>query len=128
MPRKRERLDDGPYVLAIWAGLLFTGIYVLLTPENHTVSGALPNWFDNMLGASITIGAGLCLAGSQMKDWRKAYRYELGGLAIIIAVLGVLAVATDIPLIAQFTLAGSFGACIQIASLVMAANLWRALR
>jgi hypothetical protein len=128
MPRKRERLDDGPYVLAIWAGLFLTGIYVLFTAEDHTVSGALPNWFDNTLGASITVGAGLCLAGSRMADWRTAYRYELGGLAIIIAVLGVLAVATDIPLIAQLTLAGSFGACIQIASIVMAVNLWRALR
>ena len=123
-----NREDRGPYVLFIWAGLLFTGIYVLATPENHTVSGALPNWFDNLLGLAITIGAGLCLVGARMKDWRTAYRYELGGLAIIITVLGVLAVATDIPLIAQLTLAGSFGACIQLASIVMAAKLWRALR
>ena len=123
-----QRLDRGPYVLFIWAGLLATGVYVLATPEDHTVSGALPNWLDNSLGASITVGAGLCLAGSRMKDWRRAYRFELVGLAVIIAVLGVLAVATDVPLIAQLTLAGSFGACIQVASMVLISNLWRALR
>ncbi len=124
---KRDRVDCEAVSAAIWSGLLFTGVYVFATPEDHTVSGALPNWFDNLLGVAITIGSGLCLAGPQMKDWRTAYRYELGGLALIITVLGVL-VATDIPLIAQLTLAGSFGACIQIASIVMATNLWRALR
>jgi hypothetical protein len=122
----QQREDTGPYVIFVWLGLFVTGIYVLVTPESDTVA-SLPNWFDNLLGLAITVGAGLCLAGSRMKDWRTAYRYELGGLALITVTLGVLAVATNLSLIQQATLVGGLGAWIQVASIVLAAKLWRAL-
>lgn len=125
MPRKRERLDDGPYVLAVWAGLVFTGVYVMATKQIIT---SIPDWFENLLGLAIGTGAGICLAGSRVADWRVAYHYELGGLALIIVTLGVLAVATDLSLVAQLTLGGGLGGWIQVASIVLAANLWRALR
>jgi hypothetical protein len=104
-----------------------SGLYTLLTPESETVK-SLPNWFDNVLGISILVGAGLCLAGSYHRDWRVAYRWELGGLALVVVTLGVLAVATELTLWQQFTLVGGLGAEIQLASMVLAANLWRALR
>jgi len=104
-----------------------SGLYTLLTPESETVK-SLPNWFDNLLGVSILVGAGLCLAGSYHRDWRVAYRWELGGLALVVVTLGVLAVATELTLWQQFTLVGGLGAEIQLASMVMIGNLWRALR
>jgi hypothetical protein len=121
------RLDTGPYVRWIWFGLVLTGIHVLVTPEDASVA-SLPNWFDNLLGFAIMVGAGLCLYGTYRPDWRVAYRWEIGGLALIIVTLGVLAVATDLTFAEQFTINGGFGAEIQIASIVLAANLWRALR
>ena len=121
------RLDTGPYVRWIWLGLIFTGIHVLLTPEDASVA-VLPNWFDNLLGVTVLVGASLCLAGSYLNDWRTAYRWEIGGLALIVAAFGVLAIATDLSLVAQFTINGGFGAEIQIASIVLGSNLWRALR
>ena len=122
-----QRLDHGPFARFIWLGLCLSGLYTLLTPESETVK-SLPNWFDNLLGVSIVVGAGLCLAGSYRGDWRVAYRWELGGLALVVVTLGVLAVATELTLWQQFTLVGGLGAEIQLASIVLGANLWRALR
>ena len=122
-----QRLDHGPFARFTWLGLCLSGLYTLLTPESETVK-SLPDWFDNLLGVSILVGAGLCLAGSYHRDWRVAYRWELGGLALVVVTLGVLAVATELTLWQQFTLVGGLGAEIQLASMVLAANLWRALR
>ena len=121
------RLDTGPYVRWIWVGLVLTGIFVLATPEDESVA-SLSNWFDNLLGCAVLVGAALCLRGTYLKDWRAAYRWEIGGLALIIVTLGVLAIATNLTLMEQFTIRGGFGAEIQIASIVLASNLWRALR
>jgi threonine/homoserine efflux transporter RhtA len=123
----QQRIDHGPFARFVWLGLAITGVYVLVTPQDQSVA-SIPNWFDNLLGLAITVGAGLCLAGSYVKDWRTAYRFELGGLALIVVTLGVLAVATDLTLIQQLTLQGGLGGEIQIASIVLGANLWRALR
>ena len=122
-----QRLDHGPFARFTWLGLCLSGLYTLLTPESETVK-SLPDWFDNLLGVSILVGAGLCLAGSYHRDWRVAYRWELGGLALVVVTLGVLAVATELTLWQQFTLVGGLGAEIQLASMVMIGNLWRALR
>ena len=122
-----QRLDHGPFARFIWLGLCFSGFYTLLTPESETVK-SLPDCFDNLLGVAILVGAGLCLAGSYHRDWRVAYRWELGGLALVVVTLGVLAVATELTLWQQFTLVGGLGAEIQLASMVMIGNLWRALR
>ena len=122
-----QRIDHGPFARFIWLGLVITGIYVLVTPQDQSVQ-SLPNWFDNLLGLAIMVGAGLCLSGSFHKDWRAAYRFELGGLALVTVTLGVLAIATDLTLIQQLTLQGGLGGEIQIASICLAANLWRALR
>ena len=121
------RLDAGPFVRWIWLGLILTGIFVIFTPQDETTA-SLPDWFDNLLGIAIMVGAGICLRASYLRDWRTAYRQELGGLFLIISTLGVLAIATDLPLAEQFTISGGFGAEIQIASIVLASNLWRALR
>ena len=123
----QQRIDHGPFARFIWLGLVITGLYVLATKQDQSVA-SLPNWFDNLLGAAITVGAGLCLAGSFHKDWRIAYRYELGGLALVTVTLGVLAIATNLTLIQQLTLQGGLGGEIQIASIILGANLWRALR
>jgi len=120
-----QRLDRGPYVLAVWAGLVFTGAYVVITPQIIT---SIPDWFENVLGVAIALGAGVCLWGSRITEWRSAYRWELGGLALIIVTLGVLAVSTELTLVQQLTLGGGLGGWLQIASMVLAANLWRALR
>ena len=69
-----QRLDHGPFSRFILLGLCLSGLYTLLTSESETVK-SLPNWFDNLLGVSILVGAGLCLAGSYHRDWRVAYRW-----------------------------------------------------
>ena len=119
-----QRLDRGPYSRFIWAGMIFTGIYVIFTPQ---IIQSIPNWFENLLGLAFAAGGTICLRGSFIQDWRTAYQVELGGLALITVTLGVLAIATDLTLVQQLTLGGGLGGWIQIASLVMAANLWRAL-
>ena len=53
-----QRLDHGPFARFIWLGLCLSGLYTLLTPESETVK-SLPNWFDNLLGVSILVGAGV---------------------------------------------------------------------
>jgi hypothetical protein len=122
------RIDrHGWYVVPIWFGLLVTGIYVLFTPEDSSVA-SLPNWFDNLLGFLFAFAAATCLYGVAEHDWRKAYKMEIGGLAVICIVLGILATVTNLTLVQQFTLAGGLGALVQIGSLRAIVELWLALR
>ena len=127
-PQQHERLDRRAfYTVPIWFGLLFTGLYVLFTPEDKSVE-SLPNWFDNLLGFAFAFAAATCLYGVAEHDWRKAYKMEIGGLIGICIVLGILATVTNLTLIQQFTLAGGLGALIQIGSLRAIVSLWLALR
>jgi peptidoglycan/LPS O-acetylase OafA/YrhL len=123
-----QRIDrHGWYTIAVWIGLVLSGVYVLLMPEDASVA-SLPDWFDNLLGLAMVASAGLCLAGVVTRDWRRAYTLEIVGLGGVVVVLGVLAIATNVPLWAQFTLQGGLGAVIQIGSLRAMAGLWMALR
>jgi hypothetical protein len=120
------RIDrHGWYVVPIWFGLLVTGIYIVFSPQ---VEKGIPNWFENLLGFVFAVAAATCLYGVAEHDWRKAYKMEIGGLAVICVVLGILAAVTDLTLLQQFTLAGGLGALVQIGSLRAIVELWRALR
>jgi hypothetical protein len=131
-----RRLDHGYYTVPLWFGLLFTGLYVLFTPESSSVSDHLPNWVDNLLGLSMLAGAGLCLYGALSgTKWfnhdmphRDSYKFEIVGLSIVCVVFGLLAWATNLTLVQQFTIVGGFGALLQIASINMIVQLWRAVQ
>jgi ABC-type amino acid transport system permease subunit len=129
---KKHRIDHGSYAIEIWAGLFISGIYILSAPQ---VLFSIPNWFENTIAGILCVGSGLCLWGAALgTKWcypnaaeQTSYRLELIGLPLISIILGVLAVATDVSAIAQFTLSGGLGVPVQIASLRMIAKLWTAL-
>jgi hypothetical protein len=104
------------YTIPIWFGLFFTGLYVLHSSQIIT---EISNNFENFLGAAMTLAAAACLVGTRLNNVRKAYITEIAGLLVICIVLGILAIATELTLIQQFTLAGGLGALIQIGSLRM---------
>lgn len=121
-----QRLDrSGWYTIPIWIGLFLSGLYVLMVPQ---LIHSIPNWCENLLGLSLSLGAAACLYGVAQPDWREAYRVEIGGLAVISVVLGILAVFGELTLAQMFTLTGSLGAVIQIASLRAIVEMWLALR
>lgn len=121
-----RRLDrESIYVLPIWVGLFLSGIYVLAVPQ---LTHAIPNWAENLLGIALTAGAGVCLYGATLADWRRAYRLEIVGLSVVAVVLGLLAIFGDLTLAQMFTLSGSLGALIQIGSLRAIVEMWLALR
>jgi len=119
------RYDRGQYTVPIWWGLALSGIYVLTEPQILT---RITDRAENALAAALLLSAVVCLTGTRIPDTRTAYRVELVGLAGIVVVLGVLAVATDLTVWQQFTLAGGLGALVQIGSIRMIVNLTRALR
>lgn len=127
------RLDRGMYTVPVWVGLFLTGIYVVLTPQSQ---GRLPEAVDSALAALFSVAALACLVGAALGTrWfyptaklSTSYWLEIAGLAVICVVLGVEAVVTDLTLVQQFTLAGNFGAIIQIGSIRFIYRLWLALR
>jgi hypothetical protein len=119
------RLDRGMYTGPIWCGLVLSGVYVLATPQIIT---SIPDWAENALAAELGLAALICLTGQRLDDRWLAYQYERIGLAGIVLVLGILAVATDVPVVAQFTLSGGLGALVQIGSIRMFYRLTIALR
>lgn len=120
-----RRLDRGMYTIPIWWGLVFSGIYTLAQPQVITT---IPDGVENLLGGQLLASAVLCLTGTQIPDTAIAYRLEIVGLLGIITVLAVLAVSTELTLLDQFTMHGSFGAIIQLGSLRMAFRLGLALK
>ena len=112
---KNDRIDrSGLYTAPIWVGLLITGLYILFHPQ---VEFGISNFEENLLGLLFSAGAAACVAGVFINDWRTAYKVEIAGLVVICVVLGLLAFATDLTLLQQFTMAGGLGALVQIGSL-----------
>lgn len=121
-----RRLDrESLYTLPIWVGLFLSGIYVLAVPQ---MIHSIPNWSENALGLALSVGAAGCLYGAAQPDWRRAYRAEMAGLAVVTVVLGLLAIFGELTLAQMFTLTGSLGAMIQIGSLRAMVEMWLALR
>jgi hypothetical protein len=119
------RLDRGFYTTPVWLGLFCTGIYVLLTPEN------LPGFSEtkgNILGGLLGLAAGVCVVASLLKDWRRAFRIELWGLSVMVAVMVVLDFVAPLSPFQQLTLVGGLGFWIQVGSIRMIVMLIRALR
>jgi hypothetical protein len=132
-----KRVDRGPYVVPVWFGLLFTGIKTLVvphTPENlvYFHDAAYPELFEWVLAVLFIVACVACLVASAMgTPWFSpstplltVYKIEFIGLAAIVVILAVDAVANTIPLFQLFTLGGGFGGIIQIGSLAMMGRLW----
>ena len=120
------RLDRGSmYAIPIWLGFVFTGIYVLIVPYADPV---IPDRLENVLGAAMLAGAGLCLIGAAIDDKILAYKLEFVGLGISELVLIFIGLHAPQSLLEQFTFAGSLGAIIQIGNFRMMWQLGLAIR
>ena len=117
------RLDRaGSFTIPIWAGLFLSGLYILWAPR---IDPLLSGVGENLLGLVLSIGAGICLAGTVIGQKVKAYTLQIVGMLVYCGVLAFVATRVDRSVFEQFTLYGSLGAIVQIGSIRLMFKLGR---
>ena len=110
-----KRLDrEGAYTIPLWVGLLLSGLFIVWSPQ---VDPLISDGTENLLGLALAVGAGVCLAGTVVRDRIRAYQIEWVGLLITVIVLAAVGMKVDRSVLEQFTMYGSLGAIIQIGSI-----------